>query len=181
MEHKYNFLTIALAAVVLIILGYILIHTPKKEVVIEPPLTPIEGNATFTNPNLEARQLCYIWNTEAGDKAQLSMDIRGGTDVIGELNWLPAEKDKKTGTFAGTAGAVDPYSMSRTFHGFWNTSAEGMTTKEELIIKFGEGTANVGFGEMKDRGDGVYVYAHPESLSYEPNLSQTDCGDNAMD
>lgn len=179
MEHKHNFLTIALAAAALIILGYILIHMPKKEAGTDTP--PVQtGQASSTDPNVNARQLCYIWNTEAGDKAQLSMDIRG-TDVIGELNWLPAEKDKKTGIFKGTATAVDPYSMSRTFNGFWDTSAEGMNTKEELIIKFGEGTANVGFGEMKDRGDGVYVYAHPDKLSYEPNLSQTDCGDNAMD
>jgi hypothetical protein len=179
MEQKTNFLNIVIAIIIIGVIAFLLTRGPKDDVVTQTP-PPTEGNATFTNPNIDARQLCYIWNTEAGDKAQLSMDIRG-SEVIGELNWLPAEKDKKTGIFKGTASTVDPYSMSRTFDGFWDVSAEGMTSKEQLIIKFGDGTANVGFGEMKDRGDGVYVYAHPESLSYEPNLSQTDCGDNAMD
>ena len=71
--------------------------------------------------------------------------------------------------------------ISRRINAIWETKAEGMTVNEELKIIFGEGTANIGFGEMKDRGDGVYVYANPDKLSYEPNLSDTDCGDEAMD
>jgi hypothetical protein len=119
-----------------------------------------------------------IWTV--GDKAMLSMDIRG-ENVIGEFNWLPAEKDKKTGVFKGTVGAVDPYEMARTVNAWWETSAEGMTNTEQIIIKFGEGTANVAFGEMKEDEMGRWVYADKANLSYEPNLSQTDCGDEAMD
>ncbi len=144
------------------------------------PATSDTSNGIDLSPEVNAKQLCYQWNTPAGDKALLSMDIRG-ENVIGEFNWLPAEKDKKTGIFTGTVTPLDQKTMSRTANVFWDTNGEGMKVTEELKIIFGEGMANVGFGEMKDRGDGVYVYANPDKLSYEPSLSQTDCGDNAMD
>jgi hypothetical protein len=131
------------------------------------------------NPNVDAAQVCYIWNTEAGDKAQLSMDIRDNK-VTGEFNWLPAEKDKKVGMFEGDV-SVKKGEASQTVHALWNTQAEGMMAVEELNIIYGAGVAAVGFGEMKDNGKGVYIYAHPDEISYAPNLSQTDCGDNAMD
>ncbi len=137
-------------------------------------------NSIVEDPNVNAIQLCFIWNTEAGDKAQLSMDLRG-PNVIGEFNWLPAEKDKKTGIFKGTVSAVDPYAMGRTINAWWETSGEGMTNTEQLIIKFGEGNAAVGFGEMKEDAEGRWVYADPTKLSFAPNLTDTDCGDEAMD
>ena len=141
--------------------------------------TPGEENV-YEDPTIDATQLCFIWNTEAGDKAQLSMDIRG-ENVIGEFLWLPAEKDSKTGIFKGTVGPVDPIEMARTVNGWWEASAEGMTNTEEIIIKFGEGNAAVGFGEMKEDASGRWVYADPTKLSFEPNMSDTDCGDEAMD
>ena len=130
----------------------------------------------------DARSLCYIWNTEAGDNASLSMTFtgEGGKEVSGFFNWRPAEKDSKVGTFAGTAGTLDKQSMSRTAELWWQAQAEGTTVTEELQVVFGDGSAGVGFGEMRDRGDGVYVYADKSALSYEPTLSQTDCTDPAM-
>lgn len=165
--------------VILIVIALVIILVFK----IGPKHSNITGSTTggdvWTDPNVNTAELCYIWNTEAGDKAQLSIDIRGD-EVTGELNWLPTEKDKKTGTFKGTVTPVDKIAMARTVNAIWDVAAEGTNQKEELIIKFGEGTANVGFGEMVNSDHGVYIYAHPDKLSYEPNLSQTDCGDEAM-
>ena len=45
--------------------------------------------------------------------------------------------------------------------------------KEELKIIIDETIASPGFGEMKDRGDGVYMYANPENINYDLNLSLT--------
>jgi hypothetical protein len=123
--------------------------------------------------------LCYIWNTEAGDKATLKI-ATSGEIAMGTINWLPAEKDKKTGDFSGTIGLIDDSSNGKVINGLWSTSAEGMDNIEQVKIKFGEDTANVGFGQMIDKGDGTYVYADPENLSYEPTLSKTDCNDSAM-
>ena len=130
------------------------------------------------NPTL----LCYVWNTEAGDHADVRLELSGagGQQVAGAFNFVPAEKDSKTGTFTGTAGAMDPMTSSRTADVIWNVSGEGMTNREQLLIQFGEGSAAAGFGEMRQDADGVWRYVNPSRLSYSPTLSQTDCNDPAM-
>lgn len=168
---------IILGIIIIVILAILITRKPAQ---IETPPLATTPNINVEDPNINATQLCFIWNTEAGDKAQLSMDIRG-SNVIGEFNWLPAEKDKKTGIFKGTVSAVDPYEMGRTVNGWWETSAEGMTNTEQIIIKFGEGNAAVGFGEMKEDAQGRWVYADTTKLSFVPNMTDTDCGDEAMD
>ena len=159
---KYIFVVVVLGVVVYAIVRY------RKEVAVAVPV------------DSQTRYLCYSWNTKAGDKALLRMGITGGTQITGSFDFLPAEKDKKTGPIEGTAGPVDQKAMARTADLWWTASAEGMTTKEQLKIVFGEGSAQAGFGEMKNRGDGVYVYAHPDALSYTPTLSQTDCGNQPL-
>lgn len=84
--------------------------------------------------------------------------------VSGELKFLPAEKDSKVGKFEGTVSAVDKVMMARKVNAIWDTFAEGMNAKEQLKFIFGEGTASIGFGEMVDRGDGVYVYKDPTKI-----------------
>ena len=150
--------------------------------------SPPSDSSNFTSnpfnldpsPNINARQLCYIWNTEAGDKATLSMDIRG-KQVMGEFNFLPAEKDKKTGIFKGTVTSLNSDPNKWGVDGLWDTKAEGTLNEEQLWIVFSNTIASPGFGEMKKRSDGVYIYADPEHISYDLNLQQTDCGDSAMD
>jgi hypothetical protein len=125
-----------------------------------------------------SKPFCYIWNTEAGDSASLKFTVSAAVDsATGTFAFLPAEKDSKVGDFSGI---VSNQTDGATIHGIWNTTAEGVTNKEEIFIKVGNSTAAVGFGEMKLRDDGVYVYAHPESISYSPTLQQTDCNDSAL-
>lgn len=167
---------VILGVIVVAILAIILISKP-----VPVAQTPGEyDESVLENPSVNAVQMCYIWNTEAGDKAMLSMDIRG-ENVVGEFNWLPAEKDQKTGIFKGTVGPLNQMEMARTVNAWWETTAEGVTNTEQIIIKFGDGSAGVGFGEMVEDGQGRWVYVDPNKLSFEPNLSQTDCGDEAMD
>ncbi len=109
-----------------------------------------------------------------GDKYTLRMKL-DGSNVSGELNLLPAEKDSKVGKFMGTVSPVDKIMMARTADLWWDTLAEGMNTKEQLKIIFGEGTASIGFGEMVDRGDGVYVYKDVKGISYNLDLFDVDC------
>lgn len=161
-----KYILIAVAVVVVVIVGMMKTKTsPVAEA-----------------PKPESIDICYVWSTEAGDNASLRMNFTGenGSNVTGSFNFRPAEKDSKTGTFVGTAGAVDQQSMSRTASVIWQASAEGTTNPEELSIVFGEGNAAVGFGEMKDRGDGTYVYANPKAISYAPTLQQVDCADPVL-
>jgi hypothetical protein len=163
-----NYYAVIIVVVLVLVGGWYIYSHPK------PVSNP---DVLVTEPT---RDMCYIWNTEAGDKATLKMFITNGTEIKGSFDYIPAEKDKKTGPIEGTAGAVDPVAMARKAILWWSASGEGVTNKEELFVLFGEGIASPAFGEMKDRGDGVYVYAHPESVSYGLNLQQTDCGDTAV-
>lgn len=110
------------------------------------------------------------------DKYTLRMSLNNTEKTVsGELKFLPAEKDSKVGKFEGSVSDVDDILMARKINAIWDTMAEGMNTKEELKIVFGEGVASIGFGEMEDRGDGVYVYKDPESIQYNLDLSDVAC------
>ena len=98
-----------------------------------------------------------------------------GENVTGEFQNLPAETDSKVGKFEGTVGPLNQSTMSRRANVWWDSLAEGMNVKEELIIDFGDGSATVGFGEMINRGDGVYVYKDKNNLYYQKSISQIDC------
>lgn len=128
--------------------------------------------------NTDIIQLCFQKKltspSNMTDVYSLRMSL-AGEQVAGELRMIPAEKDSKTGIFTGSVTAVNPQTMSRTISALWQTEAEGMSATEELSIIFGEGTASVGFGEMKDNGDGTYVYANPSEIAYTLELSDADC------
>ncbi len=132
-------------------------------------------------PQTESIALCFGKFGKANERGfadvyTLRMTL-AGEKASGELKLLPAEKDSKVGTFEGTVSAVDKMMMARTMNLWWDTVAEGMHTKEELRIIFGEGTASIGFGEMTDRGDGVYVYKDPEKITYALDLTDISCTD----
>lgn len=122
--------------------------------------------------------MCYQYSkkTSSGlvDRSLLKMSITGDK-VSGEYQNLPAEKDSKVGKFTGTVGAMDPKISARIASLWWDSSAEGMNVKEQLKIEFGEGSAVAFFGEMVDKGDGVYVYKDITKLTPGFQMSQTDC------
>jgi len=106
---------------------------------------------------------------------RLNLDQKNKEIVSGEFNSIPAQKDSKVGTFSGTVGPLDQKIMARTADVWWDSLAEGMNVKEELIINFGDGSASTMGGEMVDRGDGVYVYKDKTKLSPSTTLGQVDC------
>jgi hypothetical protein len=117
-------------------------------------------------------------DSEFEDAYTLRINI-DGEKATGALRLLPAEKDALVGTFEGTVSPADQASQSRSAHLWWNTEGEGMTAKQELAIMIKEGMANVGFGEMMDRGDGVYVYKDPAKVDYSFALPSISCEDFA--
>jgi len=122
--------------------------------------------------------LCFFKKEIPTDPSSGKYTLRlnlNGDKVDGELKFLPKEKDSKVGKFEGLVSPVDKTMMARAVSATWDTFAEGMNTKEELNIIFGEGNASIGMGEMKDRGDGVYVYANPEKILYNLDLTDVDC------
>jgi hypothetical protein len=143
------------------------------------------GNSSETNDTddtaASAQEFCYVWNTEAGDNASLRLVTSDGINVTGSFNFIPAEKDSKTGTIKGVVGDIDEASMTQTADLVWTATGEGVTNTEQLWVVLGANTANAGFGEMKlDIAKAMYVYSDTTKLSYEPTLQRTECTDPAL-
>lgn len=122
--------------------------------------------------------MCYQYSKETprgfADRAWLKMSVLGDK-VTGEYQNLPAETDSKTGEFTGIVGRMDPKISGRIADVLWDSFAEGMHVTEQLKIEFGEGSAVALFGEMIDKGDGVYIYKEGTKLTSGFQMSQTDC------
>lgn len=132
----------------------------------------------------EPIELCFTKygpKNESGfyDKYILRLKMSGENREVaeGELRLLPAEKDALVGKFTGTVGPVDRYAMARTADLWWEATGEGITNTQQLRIIFGEGTASIGFGEMVEGDDGVYVYKDISKVDYSLNLTDTSCED----
>lgn len=128
---------------------------------------------------IDPMELCFVKSNESTlpgnpDKFALKMKL-DGKNVTGELKLLPAEKDSLVGAFEGTVSSVDNQTMSRTADLWWQSTGEGQTVKQQLSVIFDESTANIGFGEMEDRGDGVYVYKDISQVDYSFILTDTTC------
>ena len=143
-------------------------------------------------PNIESpipTTVCFAHVQKSGDlvdKDVLKLTITGDK-ATGFFNMIPAEKDQKVGLFTGVMdrpnviGLIDSRIAGGLATLWWRTRAEGVTNTEELRIHIedpgtGQPTATIGFGEMKDRGDGVYVYANPDAIQYNLELTEADCG-----
>lgn len=172
--NKYNIKQILLIILMVIVVGAVILSIKPKESI--APVGTINDKTTVDSGKIF--KLCYYCATKTDnnlyDVAWLKLNIQGDK-INGEFQNVPAEKDSKIGAFEGIVGLVDQKSMARTANVWWNSKAEGMEVKEELEIQFGEGSATVGFGEMVDRGDGVYVYKDKKNLNYIEQMNQYDC------
>lgn len=172
--NAYKIKQIILILLIITIIGLVILSfNIKKETKIIP-----EDNTVVNTKIPRTYNLCYYRGTKTTsgfyDIAWLKLNLIGDK-VTGEFDNLPAEKDSKVGDFEGTVGLLDQNIMARHANVWWNSFAEGMRVKEELAIQFGDGSATAGFGEMINRGDGVYVYKDKENLTYIEGMSQIDC------
>jgi hypothetical protein len=177
--NPYKSKVVLYISLIIIVIGAVFLNIRANKKVITEDNTPIKITTPTKEPINESRNLCYYRadKTSSGfyDKAWLKLSILDDK-ISGEFHNLPAESDSKVGTFEGILeGKLDPKSMSREALVWWNSRAEGMEVKEELMIKWGDGSATAGFGEMVDRGDGVYVYKDKSNLYYIKGMDQKDC------
>ncbi len=160
---------------VLITIGVVIVSSKNAKVAIAPTHDEQQTTIQSTQPI----GMCYYYSkattSEYVDRAWVKMSIIG-TNVKGEYRNLPADKDKMTGVFEGSIGVTNKMTTSRTARVWWMALAEGMTTKQELHINFGQGSAAALFGEMVNRGDGVYVYKDQTKLTPGITMPQIDCG-----
>jgi hypothetical protein len=169
----YKIKEIIIVFLIIVIIGAVTWSIlPKKEQIVVP-----DNNITNTDEQ-KPIEMCYYRSTKTDrgfyDVAWIKLNILG-EKITGEFKNLPAESDSKVGAFEGNVGPLDQKLMGRRANVWWDSTAEGMNVKEELEIIFGEGSATVGFGEMIDRGDGVYVYKNKTNLYYIDQMNQIDC------
>lgn len=168
----YVFLTLLLVFVVIVT-----IQSKKSQNIVTPE--PVVEEVVVKQPI----SLCFVKfgeKQESGfyDKFTLKMNLDNASKTVtGYLKILPAEKDASLGSFEGSVSAVDPYAMARTIDAWWTREGEGRTEKSQLRIIFGEGTANVGFGSMKENPDGSYSYEDLEKVDYSMSLNDYSCLD----
>ena len=166
-----------LLALILVLIVIVMIQSQKSQNVITPE--PVVEEIVVKQPI----SLCFVKfgeKQESGfyDKFTLRMNLdNANKTVIGYLKILPAEKDASLGSFEGSVSAVDPYAMARIIDAWWTREGEGRTEKSQLRIIFGEGTANVGFGAMKENPDGSYSYEDLEKVDYSMSLNDYSCVD----
>ncbi len=135
------------------------------------------GNKISTAKVIDA-DLCYTFmqNKENGifDEYKLRFSIKDSV-AIGTLQFLPSEKDKKTGSIEGKV--IKPSSDMEAYRAdlIWTVLSEGTVTKEELKIIFGDGTASIGLGDMIEGEDGIYKYKSIPEIVYGLVLYQTPC------
>lgn len=132
-------------------------------------------------PQTQLERLCFAASFPYGDqgfsdKYALTVIVEG-EEAGGELLFVPAEKDSKTGVFSGVVSMSNIDSQERALSAFWETNGEGMKVTEELKITFTKDLAKIGFGEMVDRGDGVYVYSNAVDYSLELPMVVCDTGE----
>lgn len=177
MNKLYKTKQILIIVLIFIIIGAIVLSiNPKKE----NNTTNRQDDTTLNIEEQKPIEFCYYRGDKATsgfyDIAWLKLNILG-EKISGEFHNLPAESDSKIGTFEGTILPIDEMAIKRNALVWWNSQAEGMEVKEELAIEFGDNDATVGFGEMIDRGDGVYVYKDKTNLFYIKGMDKVDCGE----
>lgn len=126
----------------------------------------------------EEETLCYYYSNKTlhglYDRAWLETHIVAG-NVTGEFTNYPAETGSKMGTFTGTVAIDGAVPADRTLNLWWDSLAEGTKATEELIVDLNDSTAHVNFGEMIDRGDGVYIYKEKTKPMAGPTLLEISC------
>ena len=173
--NKYNVKKFFLIILIVIVTSAVFVSIRTNKVI-----TPIDNitDENITTGEEEPINICYYRSTKTDNDfynvAWLKLNILG-KNISGEFQNLPAESDSKIGIFEGQVEVADQKSMTGTANVWWKSHAEGMEVKEELEIQFGDGSATVGFGEMVDRGDGVYIYKNKNNLYYIEQMNQYDC------
>lgn len=125
------------------------------------------------------QELCFLQVTQGApiisgmdttpgisDSLLIQLTIKG-TAVTGILHWLPAEKDRMTGTLEGSL-------QDSIITAIYTYQAEGVTAKEERIFRLEPDTLRMKAGELVER-DGVWVLKSPEEAPYSTSVPKVLC------
>lgn len=131
-----------------------------------------------STPSVVENEYCYYQSTKSGngfyDVSWLKVKEKGEY-ISGEFRNLPAEKDSKVGTFEGLKPVFISDTGVKQADVIWDTLAEGMQNREELMFDYSDLSATAYFGESKDSGDGVYMFTNKSNLFPQSKMDIIDC------
>lgn len=175
-ENKFKFKKIFIIFLLILTLGLIIFS-----LVSDYNKNKQEETAEIENSNLTSEkqeQFCYYRKTinknGFSDTAWLRVE-EDDIGIKGELRNLPAETDSKIGLFEGQIVEINSSDNTKKANVIWNAFAEGMINKEELIFDYGEQYAIAYFGEVLDRGDGVYAFKDKNNLFAQNKMDKIEC------
>ena len=159
---------LVIVAVVLVVMN--VVNRSNKNDVPQEPIVQ-------TPAPIASQQLCFYSSvpSERGfpDIAWIRMNLAGDNTVTGEFKNLPSGIDSKIGTFSGVV-SIDANGISKA-DTWWDSMAEGMNIREQLIMNYDNDSVRVAFAEKVDRGDGVYVYKDMQTISTYKTIPHVSC------
>lgn len=99
------------------------------------------------------------------DSLVMNLHIKNDS-VTGILNWLPGQKDKMTGTLKGTL-------QDDVITAIYAYTAEGISTKEEKILKLDSNKVSFKTGELELR-NGIWTLKD-KNTAFSESLPKTPC------
>src|SRR5690606_23769906 len=97
-----------------------------------------------------------------------------GMEVEGTYENYPAEKDAMYGSFMGEVN-VDTNSGAYLLTTLYSYSAEGMENTEEKYFILNTDQAYVGYGEMSEQDNGLYMYSDPTMVDFTYTIPMVSC------
>lgn len=113
----------------------------------------------------KSETLCFLM-AEGKDTSTVKLEING-TEVSGEMNWIPWEKDGARGTLKGTKeGDI--------IKATWSYMIEGSNQAEAIEMKLEGDKLMRKVGELIDK-DGVSVMKDPANAPYQETFMKVNC------
>lgn len=111
------------------------------------------------------QQRCYRKVT-GRDSLVVKLSVVGNT-ATGELNWLPFEKDRMTGTFVGTV-------QDSILTALYTYEAEGVTATEEKIVRLLAHEISLKTGELVLQ-DSIWKLKDGETAAFTEIIPEVNC------
>ncbi|WP_018478446.1 hypothetical protein [Pontibacter roseus] len=116
-----------------------------------------KGKPTFSGPDTLPGVI---------DSLRIHLTING-SHVTGELDWLPAEKDRMTGTLDGTM-------QDSTIIAVYTYTAKGTRAREERIFRLTPDAIQMKAGELVER-DGIWVLQDKDAAPFSTTAARVAC------
>lgn len=157
--------------IILVIPLLFLINNRENKSKEEPQKQELE-----TKTEIKTESFCYFLsekNKDGYDTTWLKITQKDKY-ITGEYERVPFTTDSRKGDFQGYIESEDNFGYKKSIV-ISNTISEGSEIKEELAINFDNITAELGYGEKINSGDGVYKYYNKDNINFSKKMEYMDC------